>query len=66
MNVTKQLSLTDGDAAHPCAVQGLFCARMGPMRDDNALNAVSRCLGPCMGWSLVYCYLTVHKTEPEF
>ena len=58
MNVTKHLSLTDGDAAHPCAVQGSFCAWTGPMRDDDTLNVVSRSLGPCM-------YLTVHKTEPK-
>ena len=41
-----------------CAVQGSFCALTGPMRDDDTLNFVSRCLGPCM-------YLTVHKTEPK-
>ena len=58
MNVTKHLSLTDGDAAHPCAVQGSFCAVAGPMRDGDTLNVVSHCLGPCM-------YLTVHTTEPE-
>ena len=58
MNDTKHLSLTDGDAAHPCAVQGSFCVWTGPMGDDDTLNVVSRCLGPCM-------YLTVHKTEPK-
>ena len=58
MNVTKHLSLTDGVAAHHCAVQGSFCAWKGPMRDDDTLNVVPRCLGPCM-------YLIVHKTEPK-
>ena len=58
MNVTKHLSLTEGDAAHPCAVQGLFCAWTGPMKEDDTLNVVSRCLGPCM-------HLTVHTTEPK-
>ena len=58
MNVTKHLSLTDGDAAHPCAVQGSFCAWTRPMRGDDTLNVVSRYLGPCM-------YLRVHKTEPK-
>ena len=42
------LSLTDGDAAHPCEMQGSFCAWRGLMRDDDTLNVVSRCLGPCM------------------
>ena len=38
MIVTKHFSLTDGDAAHPCAVQGSLCTMTGPMRDDDTLN----------------------------
>ena len=57
--ITTYLSLTDGDAAHPCAVQGSFCAWTGPVRDDDTLNVVSHCLGPCI-------CLTVHKQNRKF